>query len=106
MLLEFDIEIWDKKGYENVVADYLSRMIMRFASDSLPIAKTFLDEQLMHLSQLPWYADIVNSLVTNQMPQTWSKHDRLKFLSEARYFYWDDPYLFKYCLDQLIRDAS
>lgn len=70
-------------------------MIVEFASDSLPIAETFPDEQLKHVSQLPWYADIVNYLVTNQMAQNWSKHDGSKFLFEARYFFWDDPYLFK-----------
>ncbi|CAN6718941.1 unnamed protein product [Malus baccata var. baccata] len=31
LLQEFDIEIWDKKGSENVVADHLSRMVHVFA---------------------------------------------------------------------------
>lgn len=68
MQQEFDIEIQDKKGYENVVTDHFPRMIVEFASDSLLIAETFLNEQLMHVSQLPWYVDIVNYLMTNQMP--------------------------------------
>lgn len=106
LLQEFDNEIKDNKCSKNVVANHLSRMIVNFASDSLPIAETFFDEQLMHVSQLPWYTDIVNYLVTNQMPQHWLKHDRSKFLSEVRYFYWDDPYLFKYCPDQLIRRCT
>ncbi|CAN6720969.1 unnamed protein product [Malus baccata var. baccata] len=35
LLQEFDIEIWDKKGSENVVADHLSRMVHE--EDAVPI---------------------------------------------------------------------
>jgi hypothetical protein len=58
---EFDIEIRDK-GSENVVADHLSKLIVDFNEDVEPIAETFLDEQLMHISQIPtpWFADIMN----------------------------------------------
>jgi hypothetical protein len=105
LLQEFDIEIRDKKGSKNVVADHLSRLIVEFSEDTLPISETFPDEQLMHISHLPvpWFADIVNYLVTCQMPSHWTKQDRSKFLAEVKYFFWDDPYLFKYCLDQIIR---
>lgn len=105
LLQEFDIEIRDKKGSENVVADHLSRLVVEFTEDSLPISETFPDEQLMHVSQLssPWFADIVNYLVTGEIPLHWSKHDKSKFLTKVKYFFWDDPYLFKYCLDQIIR---
>ncbi|XP_058216628.1 uncharacterized protein LOC131327478 [Rhododendron vialii] len=105
LLQEFDIEIRDKKGSENVVADHLSRLIVEFTEDSLPISETFPDEQLMHVSQLssPWFADIVNYLVTGEIPLHWPKHDKSKFLSKVKYFFWDDPYLFKYCPDQIIR---
>eukprot|EP00258_Populus_trichocarpa_P023008 XP_024439027.1 uncharacterized protein LOC112323800 [Populus trichocarpa] len=33
----------------------------------------------------------------------WSTQDRRKFLSEVKNFYWDDPYIFKYCPDQIFR---
>ncbi|CAN6583836.1 unnamed protein product [Malus baccata var. baccata] len=49
LLQEFDIEIRDKKGVENVVADHLSRMVHEEAS---PIFETFPDEQLMSI-QVP-----------------------------------------------------
>jgi hypothetical protein len=65
LLQEFDIEIRDKKGSENVVANHLSRLTVDFTEDVVHIAETFPDEQLMHISQThaPWFADIVNYLV-------------------------------------------
>ncbi|CAN6579352.1 unnamed protein product [Malus baccata var. baccata] len=47
LLQEFDIEIRDKKGSENVVADHLSRMVHN--EESLPILETFPDEQLQSI---------------------------------------------------------
>ncbi|XP_070665154.1 uncharacterized protein [Malus domestica] len=47
LLQEFDIEIWDKKGSENVVADHLSHMVHE--EDAVPIPETFLDEQLLSI---------------------------------------------------------
>ena len=70
LLQEFDIEIRDKKGTKNVVADHLSRLTIDFTEDATPISKTFPNEQLMHIvhNPTPWYADIMNYLVTGQMP--------------------------------------
>jgi hypothetical protein len=70
LLQEFDIEIRDKKGTENVVADHLSRLTMDFTEEATPISETFPDEQLMHIAHnpAPWFVDIVNYLVTDQMP--------------------------------------
>ncbi|XP_026459491.1 uncharacterized protein LOC113360169, partial [Papaver somniferum] len=39
----------------------------------------------------------------SRMPSRWSRQDRSKFLAEVKHFLWDDPYLFKYCPDQIIR---
>ncbi|XP_070661948.1 uncharacterized protein [Malus domestica] len=101
LLQEFDIEIRDKKGVENVVADHLSRMVHEEAS---PISETFPDEQLMSIQvSEPWYADLVNYLVTKQVPSTLNKFQRDKLKKDARFYVWDDPYLWKYCSDQVIR---
>jgi hypothetical protein len=88
-----------------VVADHLSRLIVDFNEDVEPIAEMFPDEQLMHISQIPapWFADIMNYLVTAQIPSHWTKQDKSKFLVVAKYFFQDDPYLFKYCSNQIIR---
>ncbi|CAN6685862.1 unnamed protein product [Malus baccata var. baccata] len=47
LLQEFDIEIRDKKGSENVVDDHLSRLVHE--EDVVPIPETFPDEQLMSI---------------------------------------------------------
>ena len=67
LLQEFDLEIRDKKGVENVVADHLS-WIPNSPCNELPINEDFLDENLLVIFREPWYADIVNYLVTNQTP--------------------------------------
>jgi len=89
LLQEFDIEIRDKKGSENVVANHLSRLTVDFNEDDVPIAETFPNEQLMHISQTPTpsFANIVNYLVTGQMPSHWPKHDKSKLLAEVKHFF-------------------
>ncbi|CAN6704221.1 unnamed protein product [Malus baccata var. baccata] len=102
LLQEFDIEIRDKKGSENVVADHLSRMVHE--EDAVPIIETFPDEQLMSVKvSEPWYADLVNYLVSKHVPSELLKHRCDKLKKEARFYVWDDPYLWKYCPDQVIR---
>ncbi|CAN6583756.1 unnamed protein product [Malus baccata var. baccata] len=84
LLQEFDIEIRDKKGSENVVADHLSRMVHN--EESLPILETFPDEQLLSIKvSAPWYADIVNFLVSKRIPSEFTRHQRDKLKHDARF---------------------
>ena len=88
LLQEFDISIKDKKAIENVVADHLSRLVVNHnIEDPTPIKDMFPDEHLFAISTLPWYTDLV---------------DRRKLEVEARSFFFDEPYMFKYCADQII----
>ena len=67
---EFDLEIKDKKGNDNVIADHLSRLERTAETEKgAKIEEIFPDEQLLILSvQTPWYADIVNYLGCGIMP--------------------------------------
>ena len=103
LLHKFDIEFRDKKCSKNVVADHLSRLDLKFIIESLPLNESFSDAQLMSVNVLSWFADIVNYFVTCQILEHWTKQDRTKFLFEVKNFFWDDPYLFKYCADHIIR---
>ena len=92
---EFNLTIKDKKGVENVVADHLSRLVSESTSHGLPIGYSFLDEQLFALVHCPWHVNIVNYLVTGQIPPQWTSQQKRKFLVDIKKYYFDDPYLFK-----------
>ncbi|KAL0328007.1 UNVERIFIED_CONTAM: hypothetical protein Scaly_2233300 [Sesamum calycinum] len=102
LLQEFDLTIKDKKGAENLVADHLSRLVTN--NDPSPLNDEFPDEHLHIVRGItPWYADLVNFLVTGTLPRDLPRARKDKIRSEAKYFVWDDPYLWKFCSDQLIR---
>ena len=74
LLQEFDLEIKDKKGSDDVMADHLSRLEKTTEQEKGgEIVEKFPDEQLFLLSvQTPWYADIVNYLACRIMPYEFS----------------------------------
>ncbi|KAG7594128.1 Ribonuclease H-like superfamily [Arabidopsis thaliana x Arabidopsis arenosa] len=120
LLQEFDMEIVDKKGIENGVADHLSRMRIE---DEVPIDDSMPEEQLMAFRQLnessqtlkslvqvcamkdklPWYADYVNYLVSGEEPPNLSSYEKKKFFKDIHHFYWDEPYLYTLCKDKIYR---
>ena len=103
LLQEFDVEIRDRSGAQNWVADHLSR-ITHSSSQPSSIRDDFPDEQLLQLQgKLPWYADLVNYLVVGVLPIDSTKAQTLKLKSESKYYVWDDPYLWKFCSDQVVR---
>ena len=74
LLQEFDLEIKDKKGCDNMIADHLLRVEKTTVKEEeIEVAENFPDEQLFQLSfQLPWNDDIVNFLACGVMPQEFS----------------------------------
>ena len=129
LLQEFDWEVRDKRGTENRVADHLSRIHQGETEEAIPDA--FPEEHLYYLfprrisweavlaltglgesdkgkrtlnAEL-WFADLANYLVTGEVPSSdeVSRAQRMKIKSEAKYYFWDDPYLWKMCSDQVIR---
>ena len=103
LLQEFDLQIKDKKGVENVVAEHLSRLVIAHNSHPLPINDDFPEESLMFLVKTPWYAHIANYLVTGEIPSEWNAQDRKHFFAKIHAYYWEEPFLFKYCAYQIIR---
>ncbi|GJU39418.1 reverse transcriptase domain-containing protein [Tanacetum coccineum] len=79
LLQEVDIEIKDRKGTENIVADHLSRIENDKMSNDSEVDDNFLRESLMEINTKnePWFADFAN--------------------------YLEEPYLFKVCSDGMIR---
>ncbi|KAH9716153.1 hypothetical protein KPL71_021359 [Citrus sinensis] len=77
LLQEFDLEIKDRKGTENQVADHLSQLEADTSTLTRKyITETFPDEQLLVVQQAqmlqqsesPWYADFANYLVKGEIP--------------------------------------
>ena len=73
LLQEFYLDIRDKKGIENLVADHLSRL--EGARDKVHMNDDFPDEQLLAIEDkksVPWFAGSVNYLVAKVLPPEFS----------------------------------
>ena len=73
LLQEFDLEIKDKKGTKNLVADNLSQL--EGPRDEVQVNDDFPDEQLVAIGDtknVPWFADYVNYLVAKVIPSDFS----------------------------------
>ncbi|GJR01306.1 reverse transcriptase domain-containing protein [Tanacetum coccineum] len=110
LLQEFDVIIRDKKGAENLAADHLSRLENPHegALEKKEINETFPLETLGIISShndssTPWFADIANYHAGNFVVKGMSSQQKKKFFKDVKHYFWDDPYLFKICADQVIR---
>ena len=100
LLQEFDIEIKDKKGTKNLVADHLSRL--EGPSKEIQINDDFPDEQLLAIEDkepVPWFADFVNYLVARVLPQEFSYRQKKIFFAQLKHYHWEEPILYKHCAD-------
>ncbi|KAK8491391.1 hypothetical protein V6N11_073717 [Hibiscus sabdariffa] len=79
LLQEFDLEVKDRKGTENQVADHLSRLDNPHNQDrDVEISDSFPDEKILFATTIPWYAYIVNFLVSGIVPPDLSSQGRKK----------------------------
>ncbi|GKE62523.1 reverse transcriptase domain-containing protein [Tanacetum coccineum] len=112
LLQEFDVIIRDKKGAENLAADHLSRLENPYQSDleKKEINETFPLETLGMISfhgdsSTSWFADIENYHAGNFIVKGMSSQQKKKFFKDVKHYFWDDPYLFRICADQVIRQC-
>ena len=82
-------------------------MLLQSSHDwSLGILQHFLDDQLFSIASaehLPWFADIANYLACGVKLGHLNPHKKKKFFHELKFYFWDDPLLFKECADSMIR---
>ena len=105
MLQEFELKIVDRKGTDNQVADHLSRLekLVEEKKEG-DIVETFPDEKILAVQhQLPWFADIANYLAGRIKPKNLTGYIQKTFLHDAKFYFWDDPFLFKIGTDQILR---
>jgi hypothetical protein len=102
LLQEFDVEICDKKGVENVVADHLSR-INHGQDDKEPIEDKMRDDHLYRvLDKDTWMIDIIRAI--RKMPlDHLDRNSQRRMISESQKYFWDAPYLFKRSNDGVMR---
>ncbi|GKC50001.1 reverse transcriptase domain-containing protein [Tanacetum coccineum] len=97
-------------GAENLATDHLSRLENPHQGDleKKEIIETFPLETLGKISfhgdsSTPWFADIENYHARNYIVKGMSSQQKKKFFKNVKHYFWDDPYLFKICADQMIR---
>ncbi|GKE58775.1 reverse transcriptase domain-containing protein [Tanacetum coccineum] len=84
LLQEFDIEIKDRKGIENVAADHLSQIENEETSDDSEVDDNFPRETLMEINTKddPWFADFANYLAEAQALPTNNARVVITFLKK------------------------
>nr|GFA43826.1 reverse transcriptase domain-containing protein [Tanacetum cinerariifolium] len=102
--------VLDTKGAENLVADHLSRLENPYENvlDPKGINETFPLEMLSMVtfrgdSSAPWFADFANYHAGNFIVKGMTSQQKNKFFKDVKHYFWDDPFLFKICADQVIR---
>ncbi|GKF85528.1 hypothetical protein Tco_0253355, partial [Tanacetum coccineum] len=110
LLQEFKFKVIDTKGAENLAADHLSRLENPYENvlDPKEINEKFPLGALNMVtsrgdSSTPWVADYENYHAGNFIIKGMSSQQKNKFFKDVKHEFWDDPYLFKICADQVTR---
>jgi hypothetical protein len=102
LLQEFDMEIRDKKGSDNVVADHLSRM--HHGDDGMELIEDRMryDNLYRILDRGGCMHDIISCLQKKPLNHL-DKNAKRSVIAEGRKFYWDAPYLYRCGDDGVLR---
>nr|GEZ34133.1 reverse transcriptase domain-containing protein [Tanacetum cinerariifolium] len=110
LLQEFDFKVLDTTGAENLAANHLSRLENPYENmlDPKEINETFPLEMLSMVtfrgdSSAPWFAYFTNYHTGNFIVKGMTSQQKNKFFKDVKHYFWDDPFLFKICADQVIR---
>nr|GEV44169.1 reverse transcriptase domain-containing protein [Tanacetum cinerariifolium] len=98
------------KGAKNLAADHLSRLENPHYDDheNKEINERFPLETLGMISSRSdsstlWFSNIANYHDGNFIVKGMSSQQKKKFFKDVKHYFWDDPYLFRICTDQVIR---
>nr|KAJ0221355.1 hypothetical protein LSAT_V11C200079870 [Lactuca sativa] len=97
LLQEFDLEIQDKSRCDKIVADHLRWIISH--ETPLPMRMSFWMSISFTLLNLFLGMPM---LLTYKYPNTFTCAQKDKLKSDAKYYVWDEPYLWKHCPYQII----
>nr|GEV00776.1 reverse transcriptase domain-containing protein [Tanacetum cinerariifolium] len=104
LLQEFTFKMIDTKEAENLAFDHLSQLENPHQNvlDPKEINESFSLETRGNSSTL-WFADFANYHAGNFVVKGMSSQQKSKFFKDVKHYFWDDPFLFKICDDQVIR---
>nr|GEV49009.1 reverse transcriptase domain-containing protein [Tanacetum cinerariifolium] len=92
---------------ENLAADHLSRLENPHQDvfKNKDINGNFPLETLGSLTShnTPWFTNITNFHAGNFIKKGLTSQQKKKFFKDVKHYFWDDPYLFRICADQIIR---
>nr|GEX98232.1 retrovirus-related Pol polyprotein [Tanacetum cinerariifolium] len=95
------------KGTKNLAADHLSRLENphKYVFENKDINENFPLKTLGKISSgsTPWFADFANFHTRNFIVKGMSSQQKKKLFKDVKHYFWDDPYLFRLCVDQIIR---
>nr|GEV48841.1 reverse transcriptase domain-containing protein [Tanacetum cinerariifolium] len=60
------------------------------------------DKAKIDVMAKPWYVDYVNYIVGKVVPPKWTP-EKKQFFSQVRNYFWDEPYAFRLCPDNVMR---
>nr|GFA50687.1 hypothetical protein [Tanacetum cinerariifolium] len=110
LLQEFDFKALDTKEAEKRAADHLSRLENLYENvlDPKEINKNFPLETLSMVTfrgdfSASWFADFANYHAGNFVVKGMTSQQKNKFFKDVKHNFWDDPFLFNICADQVIR---
>nr|GEY26967.1 reverse transcriptase domain-containing protein [Tanacetum cinerariifolium] len=105
----FDFKVIDTKGAENYAPDHFSCLENPYENvfDPKEINEFFHLETISKLAHhdqsTPWFADFANYHAGKFIIKGISTQQKNKFFKDVKHYFWDDPFLFKTCADQVIR---
>nr|GEZ83393.1 retrovirus-related Pol polyprotein from transposon 17.6 [Tanacetum cinerariifolium] len=106
---EFGFKVIDTKGAEKYAADHISRLENPYENVFNPkeINETFPLESLNKVTHkdpsTPLFADFAKYHARKFIIKGMTTQQKQKFFKDVRHYFWDYPYLFKTCPDQMIR---
>lgn len=65
--------------------------------------ESFPDEKFFMVQERLWFVNIANHKAMGWIPEDLNGNARKKFLRDAHFYVWDDLYLFKIGVDNLLR---
>ncbi|KAL1531292.1 hypothetical protein AAHA92_33985 [Salvia divinorum] len=98
-------EIPDAFPEEHLYLTTMRPHLISWAHHVAQLDPTKSSQGAMKKNMEPWFAELANYLVTGELPFSTevTRAQRMKIKSESKYYFWDDPYLWKMGTDQVIR---